>query len=96
MSKPLALVTGSAKRLGAAMALRLAREGFRLAIHCNTSISEAREVVALIRDSGGEAQLFAADLALGLDARDRAERLYPYPRRRHGQPSLRGHDERAL
>lgn len=63
MSKPLALVTGSAKRLGAAMALRLAREGFRLAIHCNTSISEAREVVALIRDSGGEAQLFAADLA---------------------------------
>ncbi|GGB15736.1 dehydrogenase [Sphingomonas metalli] len=35
MVRPLALVTGGARRLGAAIAARLAQEGYDLAIHCS-------------------------------------------------------------
>jgi 3-oxoacyl-[acyl-carrier protein] reductase/pteridine reductase len=52
------LVTGAAKRIGRGIALRLAREGARVAIHYSTSESEARQTAL---DCGG-APLFRADL----------------------------------
>jgi NAD(P)-dependent dehydrogenase (short-subunit alcohol dehydrogenase family) len=52
------LITGAAKRVGRGIALRLAREGARVAIHYNTSEAEARETS---RECGG-APIFRANL----------------------------------
>ena len=58
-----ALVTGAAKGIGRAIALALARDGFRVAVHYRSSKDGAEETLAAIRESGGEAEVFAADLA---------------------------------
>ena len=58
-----ALVTGAARRIGRAIALDLARHGWAVAVHCNRSEPEAREVVGLIERGGGRAALVRADLA---------------------------------
>jgi 3-oxoacyl-[acyl-carrier protein] reductase/pteridine reductase len=52
------LVTGAAKRIGRGIALRLAREGARVAIHYGNSEEEARRTAA---ECGG-AEIFQADL----------------------------------
>src|SRR5271169_4893067 len=52
------LVTGSAKRIGRGIALRLAREGARVAIHYNGSEAEARATAA----ECGDAPIFRANL----------------------------------
>jgi NAD(P)-dependent dehydrogenase (short-subunit alcohol dehydrogenase family) len=52
------LVTGAAKRIGRSIALRLAREGARVAIHYSTSEREARQTAA----ECGDAPLFRANL----------------------------------
>ena len=57
-----ALVTGSAKRLGRAVALRLAAEGADLVIHHGASHAEAAETVAEIEKLGRRAVAFSADL----------------------------------
>lgn len=59
---PLALVTGGAKRLGRAMAEYLAGRGWDVAIHYASSEADAAEVVQAIRDKGGNAHAFQADL----------------------------------
>jgi 3-oxoacyl-[acyl-carrier protein] reductase len=58
-----ALVTGAAKGIGRAVAVALARDGFRVALHYRSSVSAAEEAAAMIRANGGKADLFAADLA---------------------------------
>ncbi len=58
-----ALVTGSSRGLGRAAAIRLARDGFRVAIHYSTKPDAADAVAAEIRSAGGEAQVFGADLS---------------------------------
>ena len=52
------LITGAAKRIGRGIALRLFKEGYRVAIHYSTSENEARATAA---ECGG-APLFRADL----------------------------------
>ena len=52
------LVTGGAKRIGRGIALRLAQEGARVAIHYNGSEAEARRTA----DECGGASLFRANL----------------------------------
>jgi NAD(P)-dependent dehydrogenase (short-subunit alcohol dehydrogenase family) len=58
-----ALVTGAGKRLGRAMALALAEDGWSLAVHYNTSRGEAEEVVGLAEKHGVKAVALGADLA---------------------------------
>ena len=57
-----ALVTGAGKRLGRAVALRLANEGADVAVHYGKSEAEAREVVAEIEKLGRRAGAFTAEL----------------------------------
>jgi pteridine reductase len=57
-----ALVTGAGKRLGRAVALRLAREGADVAVHYGKSEAEAREVVGEIEKMGRRAATFSAEL----------------------------------
>jgi len=57
-----ALVTGSAVRIGRAIALALSGRGASLAIHYGRSAAAAAMTVAEIRDLGGSAEAFQADL----------------------------------
>ena len=60
----IALVTGAARRIGRAIALRLAADGYRLALHASArSRDDAENVAAEIRSAGGEARVVTADLA---------------------------------
>ncbi|MBI3444325.1 MAG: SDR family oxidoreductase [Magnetospirillum sp.] len=58
-----ALVTGGGRRIGRAIALDLARQGFAIAVHYSRSRDEAEAVVAEITAGGGAAVALAADLA---------------------------------
>ncbi|MGQ0664697.1 MAG: SDR family oxidoreductase [Pseudomonadota bacterium] len=58
-----ALVTGAAKRIGRAIALDLAAQGFAVAVHYHRSRAEAEKVAATIVKAGGRAVALGADLA---------------------------------
>jgi NAD(P)-dependent dehydrogenase (short-subunit alcohol dehydrogenase family) len=59
-----ALVTGAGKRIGRLIALQLARDGWAVAVHYNSSAKDAEQTVAEIRDGGGKAIALQADLAV--------------------------------
>ncbi len=61
-ARKVALVTGGAKRVGAAIVRALAAEGYAVVIHCNTSRAEAEALAGEIGASGGRAAVIAADL----------------------------------
>lgn len=46
------VITGSAKRVGKALALHLFKQGYRVVIHCNTATKEAEEVRQLMGERG--------------------------------------------
>jgi NAD(P)-dependent dehydrogenase (short-subunit alcohol dehydrogenase family) len=46
------LITGAAKRIGRALALDLAQAGWDVAVHCNSSITEAEQLAEAIRAHG--------------------------------------------
>ncbi len=61
-AKPVALVTGSSRRIGAAIVRDLAANGFAVAIHHKSSASEADALAAEIASTGGTTSVFTADL----------------------------------
>jgi NAD(P)-dependent dehydrogenase (short-subunit alcohol dehydrogenase family) len=63
LSGQVAVVTGSAKRLGRAVALRLANEGADVVVHYRTSKAQAHEVVAEIEKLGRRSIALPANLA---------------------------------
>jgi NAD(P)-dependent dehydrogenase (short-subunit alcohol dehydrogenase family) len=70
MSSPLpasparvALVTGAAQRIGRAIALELAQQGWQVAVHYRNSTAAAAQTVAQLRAAGSAAMAFQADLA---------------------------------
>src|SRR5665213_1418280 len=60
--KGTALVTGAAKRIGAQVALHLAREGYQIALHYYSSKSEAMSTAKAIYKIGVRCELFSCDL----------------------------------
>jgi NAD(P)-dependent dehydrogenase (short-subunit alcohol dehydrogenase family) len=61
--KGAALVTGAGKRIGRAIALALAEDGYDIAVHYGNSRAEAEAVVAAITAAGKRAVAVQADLA---------------------------------
>jgi 3-oxoacyl-[acyl-carrier protein] reductase len=59
----IALITGGSRGIGAASAVRLARDGHEVAVAYNSDSGAADRVVAEIRALGRGAESFAADLA---------------------------------
>jgi pteridine reductase len=57
-----ALVTGGARRLGAAIAQRLAAEGMNVIIHYHSSAKEADDLAGRLRKSGANVWTVSADL----------------------------------
>jgi NAD(P)-dependent dehydrogenase (short-subunit alcohol dehydrogenase family) len=58
------LITGAAKRIGRAVALDLAAQGWGVAVHCRASRTEAEALVEEIEGQGGRAALVVADLSI--------------------------------
>ena len=61
--KPVVLVTGGSRGIGAATALRAARAGYAVAVNYHANSLAADAVVAAIRADGGTAMAVAADVA---------------------------------
>jgi NAD(P)-dependent dehydrogenase (short-subunit alcohol dehydrogenase family) len=61
--KGAALVTGAAKRIGRAVALALAEDGYDVIVHYGASKADAEGVVAAVAAKGRRAVALAADLA---------------------------------
>lgn len=57
-----ALITGGAKRLGRAMALALAAQGYDIVLHYHRSQAEAEALVADLESFGAQVHLLQADL----------------------------------
>ncbi len=57
------LVTGSSRGIGRAIALRAARDGFDVVVHCRSRVDEAKDVLAQIELLGRKARLLTFDVA---------------------------------
>ncbi|MGH6931530.1 MAG: 3-oxoacyl-ACP reductase family protein [Dongiaceae bacterium] len=71
LSNRSAIVTGSSRGMGRAIALRFARDGAKVAVNCVNNIEKAEEVAREIRIDGGEAIVVRADVS----RKEQAERL---------------------
>jgi len=60
-----ALITGAGRRIGRAIALALAHDGYAVVLHANTSRREAEKLAGEIVDAGGKASVVLVDLADG-------------------------------
>ena len=57
-----ALVTGSSRGIGRAIAIRLAQEGFKILIHAAGNVAKAEETKEIIEKNGGCAEIMVANL----------------------------------
>ena len=68
-----ALVTGASRGIGRAIALELAREGAKVAINYSSNDSKAKEVAEEIKEMGGIAIIYKADISNSKEARAMVE-----------------------
>jgi 3-oxoacyl-[acyl-carrier protein] reductase len=57
-----AIVTGASRGIGAATALRLARDGFAVTVNYRRGAAEAESIVGKIREAGGRGLAVQADV----------------------------------
>lgn len=62
MSAPVALITGSSRGIGRAVAERLVQDGYAVALNCRCETPQALELVDTLRRAGARAALYAADV----------------------------------
>ncbi len=62
------LITGASRGIGRATARKFAKMGYNVAINYNNSKAEAEELCAEIRENGGSAQIFQADVSKKTEA----------------------------
>lgn len=67
------LVTGASKAIGRAIALRLAADGFVVAVHCHRDRDGAARTVETIRAGGGTARVLQFDAAARDESREALE-----------------------
>jgi 3-oxoacyl-[acyl-carrier protein] reductase len=67
LTQKVALVTGSSKGIGAAIAKQLAACGAITIVNYNTAAADAEDVVKQIRDAGGQATAIQADVSKHTD-----------------------------
>lgn len=61
--RPVALITGAAKRIGSHLACTLAESGWNIALHCRRSRDDAADTLARLNQLGGRHCIVQADLA---------------------------------
>jgi 3-oxoacyl-[acyl-carrier protein] reductase len=62
-TRPLALITGASRGIGASLALRLAQDGFHVAINYTSQEAKAQEVLQQIHQHSGSGELCAFDVS---------------------------------
>lgn len=63
MTNQTVLVTGASRGIGRAIALRLARDGHDVVVHCRASVEEANSVADAVRAFGRNARVLAFDVS---------------------------------
>lgn len=63
MNQRTVLITGASRGIGRGIALRLARDGFDLVVHCRSRREQAEEVATMARELGREARVLCFDVA---------------------------------
>jgi 3-oxoacyl-[acyl-carrier protein] reductase len=74
-TKPVALVTGASRGIGAAIARELARTGHHVALNFASNEARARELMESIQRDGGSAELLGFDVADSAQVDEKIERL---------------------
>jgi NAD(P)-dependent dehydrogenase (short-subunit alcohol dehydrogenase family) len=79
-----AIVTGSSRGIGKAIALRFAADGAKVCVNCVSTVDQGNSVVDEIRKAGGEAILIRADVS----KRGEAEKLVSETAKVFGQVDI--------
>lgn len=88
MSNRVAVITGASRGIGAATALVLAQQGFRVVVNYRSSAEEADEVVRAAAAAGGEAVALRADVT----APDDVAAMFEDTNRRWGRVDVLVHN----
>ena len=70
-----ALVTGSSRGIGRAIAIRLAQDGYKVIVHGAKNIAKANETKQIIEQNGGVAEVIISDLTDLSETKELCEKL---------------------